>query len=66
MPNQKLRPSDASRYLKAVRDAGFQNGRLIKHPDGRIELIGEDSPSKRSSSPLSPFEQWEADNANTS
>lgn len=66
MPNQKLRPSEASRYLKAVRDAGFRIGRLIKHLDGRIELVGEDNPSGPSSTSLSPFEQWEVDNANTS
>lgn len=65
MPDRqtKMRPAEAARFLKAVKAAGFRNGRVIAHPDGRIELIGEDAPSTPGSGTLSPFEKWEAENA---
>ncbi|WP_422020589.1 transcription factor iiib subunit [Roseibium sp.] len=63
--HQKLGTAEATRYLKAVKEAGFKRGRVIKHPDGRIELVGEDQPSTLASAPLSPFEQWEANHADT-
>ncbi|MEP2703424.1 MAG: transcription factor iiib subunit [Roseibium sp.] len=70
MANSKkpICPSEATSYLKAVKNAGFQCGHLIAHPDGRMEIIGGDKPavSIPTQSSLSPFEQWEIDNANTS
>lgn len=32
-----IKQADAKRLLKAVKDAGFNEARLIVHPDGRIE-----------------------------
>ena len=56
--------SDASRLFKAARSAGYGRARLIGHPDGRIELIGEDasdgvttSPSEDLDRELAEFEE---------
>lgn len=65
MANQPaaIKQTDATRLLKAAKAAGFGRARLIKHPDGRIEIIGEDGPAPVSETPLSPFEKWKAGNA---
>jgi hypothetical protein len=63
-----IRPSETKSYLKAIKNSGFQSGRLIAHPDGRLEIIAEDRPFQTETErpSLSPFEQWEVDSANTS
>ena len=33
--------TQATRYLKAAVAAGFERARLVIHPDGRVEVIGE-------------------------
>lgn len=55
--------SDATRLFKAARAAGYTRARIIGHPDGRIEVIGEDSLETAASTEPSPFERWRADNA---
>jgi hypothetical protein len=55
--------AEANRLLKAARAAGYARARLITHPDGRIEVIGEDVPANPESVDRSPFEQWKAGNA---
>lgn len=35
--------SDAARLFKAARAAGYARARPIRHPDGRIEVVGEDT-----------------------
>jgi hypothetical protein len=34
-----LKQSDLTRYLKAVRAAGFSDGRVVVRPDGTHEII---------------------------
>lgn len=36
-----LTQSDATRYLKAAKAAGFDRARLVIHPDSRVEVIAE-------------------------
>jgi tRNA(Phe) wybutosine-synthesizing methylase Tyw3 len=36
--------SDATRLLKAAREAGYRRARVIGHPDGRIEVVADDPP----------------------
>ena len=57
-----VRQREAERCLKALRAAGYSRGRFIAHPDGRVELIGEDGPDKSALPPLpmSPFEKWKS------
>jgi hypothetical protein len=55
--------SDATRLFKAARKAGYARARLIRHPDGRIEVIGEDTPEIAAAAEVSPFEKWKAENA---
>lgn len=55
--------SDATRLFKAARDAGYARARLITHPDGRIEMVGEDSLEATPAVEQSPFEQWKSKNA---
>lgn len=54
----------ATRFFKAAKAAGFERARLITHPDGRVEIIGEDGTEPVIDRELSPFEKWEAENAN--
>ncbi|EFO31163.1 transcription factor iiib 50 kda subunit [Roseibium sp. TrichSKD4] len=63
-----IRPSETANYLKAIKTSGFKCARLIAHPDGRLEIIGEDRPqdSEHEQPSKSPFEQWEMEHANTS
>lgn len=58
-----IQQSDATRLFKAARKAGYARARLIRHPDGTIEIVGEDAPETRATVELSPFEQWKASNA---
>lgn len=58
-----LQPSDATRYFKAARAAGYPRARVIAHPDGRIEVVGEDSADISTEAVSSPFEEWKARNA---
>lgn len=55
--------SDATRLFKAARAAGYARARLITHPDGRIEIVGEDTPEAIPAAEQSPFEQWKSKNA---
>lgn len=55
--------SDATRLFKAAKAAGYARARIIVHPDGRIEVIGEDRPIADQATEQSPFEQWRAQNA---
>ncbi|MCG8272554.1 transcription factor iiib subunit [Aquamicrobium sp. NLF2-7] len=55
--------SDATRLFKAARAAGYSRARLIRHPDGRIEVVGEDSLDIAAAAEMSPFEKWKAENA---
>lgn len=55
--------SDATRLFKAARAAGYARARLIRHPDGRIECVGEDADEVIVATGNSPFEQWKAGNA---
>ncbi|MEP3427120.1 MAG: transcription factor iiib subunit [Roseibium sp.] len=61
--NGIIPPGKAAGLLKAIKTAGYTNARIIHHPDGRIELVGEDQPSLPSQETRSPFEAWEAENA---
>lgn len=59
-----IRQSDATRLLKAAKAAGYARARLIRHPDGRIEIVGDDgSEMAGQATDLSPFEKWKAGNA---
>ncbi|PHR23280.1 MAG: transcription factor iiib subunit [Hoeflea sp.] len=58
-----LRQITVTRALKAARAAGYARARLITHPDGRIEIIGEDTPEVTPATEQSPFEQWKSKNA---
>ncbi|SCW56525.1 hypothetical protein [Ancylobacter rudongensis] len=55
--------SDATRLFKAARAAGYARARLITHPDGRIEIVGEDAEAASPAMELSPYEKWKAGNA---
>ncbi|MDQ0512705.1 hypothetical protein QOZ99_003617 [Angulomicrobium amanitiforme] len=55
--------SDATRLFKAARAAGYARARLISHPDGRLEIVGEDVETAPLTTELSPFEKWKAGNA---
>ncbi len=55
--------SDATRLFKAARAAGYARARLITHPDGRIEIVGEDAEAASPTMELSPYEKWKAGNA---
>lgn len=57
-----IRQSDATRLLKAARAAGYTRARLTGHPDGRVEVVGEDGPEAPALDE-SPFERWKAGNA---
>lgn len=59
----EITQAEMKRYFKAAREAGFERARFVRHPDGKIEIIGEDGPSPATVSDLSPFEKWEAENA---
>ncbi|MFG1287914.1 transcription factor iiib subunit [Xanthobacter versatilis] len=59
-----IQQSDATRLFKAARAAGYARARLITHPDGRVEIIGEDGPEAvQPAVEVSPFEKWKAGNA---
>lgn len=59
-----IQQADATRLFKAARAAGYARARLITHPDGRIEVVGEDTPMPEvPADELSPFEKWKAKNA---
>lgn len=55
--------SDATRLFKAARAAGYARARLIGHPDGRIEIVGEDVEATTVGTNLTPFQAWQAKNA---
>lgn len=59
----QLRQTDATRYLKAARNAGYSRARVITHPDGRIEIVAENGEEAKPAPELSPFEKWQAGNA---
>lgn len=65
MSNQpaRIKQSDAARLFKAAKAAGFSRARIISHPDGRIEMVGENGPAPAPDVPLSPFEKWKAEHA---
>ena len=58
-----IRQTDATRLLKAAKAAGYARARLTTHPDGRIELVGEDIPELVTDGDASPFERWKKDSA---
>lgn len=58
----QFRQADVKRALSAARAAGYARARVITHPDGRIEIVGENMP-EASAAEQSPFEQWKAGNA---
>lgn len=58
-----IRQTEATRLLKAAKAAGFARTRLIAHPDGRLEVIGDDSPGAPVESAMGHFERWKAENA---
>ena len=60
-----ISPGKTTDLMKAIKAAGYKNARIITHPDGRIELVGQDTPLPLPQASLSPFEQWEAENADT-
>lgn len=57
-----IQQADATRLLKAAKAAGFARARLIRHPDGRVEVVAEGAEAAATGPTLSPFEQWQADN----
>lgn len=59
-------PGKAAHIMKAIKAAGYNNARIINYPDGRFEIIGQVTPLSSPQSSLSPFEQWEAENEDTS
>lgn len=56
-------PSDTKRFLKIAREVGYPRARVIAHPDGRIEFIGETGPESVAETAASPFRNWKADHA---
>ncbi|WP_180901220.1 transcription factor iiib subunit [Martelella soudanensis] len=59
----EITQAEMRRYFKAAREAGFERARFVRHPDGKIEIIGEGGPAALVVSDLSPFEEWELENA---
>ncbi len=55
--------SDATRLFKAAKAAGYERARLIAHKDGTFEIVGEPAEPVPATSELSPFEQWQSNNA---
>lgn len=60
--------SEINGAMKAAAAAGYTKTRMIKHPDGRLEIIAEvgthpDSDPSEDSAGLSPFEKWQQGNA---
>lgn len=62
---QSILPSQAeiTRFMKAVRLAGYAQAHFVKHADGRVEIMGSDAPLSQSSSDMSPYEEWKQKNA---
>lgn len=60
-----LTQAAATRFLKATKQAGYGRGRVTQHPDGRIEIVGEDGPSIPEPAEVSgsAFMEWKAKNA---
>ena len=60
--------SEINGAIKAAAAAGYTKTRMIKHPDGRLEIIAEfgaapaDGIADRDD--LSPFEKWKVSGAN--
>lgn len=63
MQSPAIKQTNATRLFKAAKAAGFDRARLIAHPDGRIEMIGENGAAPETDIALSPFEKWKAENA---
>lgn len=55
--------ADATRLLKAAKAAGYGRARLIRHPDGRIEIVAEEAFESAPVTEESPFALWRRDNA---
>ena len=56
--------ADATRLLKAAKAAGYERARFISHPDGRLEVVAENTPEAPESDSTSQFERWKRKNAN--
>jgi len=51
--------TNATRYLKAAKAAGFRQVRLTTYPDGRVELFGDiDALPLQVDGEPSPFNAW--------
>ena len=57
--------AEATRIFKAAKAAGFGRARITKHPDGRLEIVGEDGPPIPEPVQVSgsAFMDWKAKNA---